>query len=64
MASLLLEDSDGRPGSGVELGDSGHLPPTGFNRLVFGDKFDAVFPNDKPATFMRLQAEGNHLIEQ
>jgi hypothetical protein len=28
------------------------------NRLVFGNKFDAVFPSHRPATFMRLQAGG------
>ncbi|MET0515379.1 MAG: DUF3943 domain-containing protein [Nitrospiraceae bacterium] len=58
MASLLLEDSDGRPGFWRELGAALISPPTGFNRLVFGDKFDAVFPSHKPATFMRLQAGG------
>ena len=47
-----------------ELGTAVISPPTGFNRLVFGDEFDAVFPSHKPATFMRLQAGGNNLIEQ
>ena len=58
MASLLLEDSEGKPGFWRELGAAVISPPTGFNRLVFGDKFDAVFPSYKPATFMRLQAGG------
>jgi len=59
MASLLLEDSDGKPGFWRELGAAVISPPTGFNRLVFGDKFDAVFPSHKPATFMRLMAGGS-----
>ncbi len=58
MASLLLEDSDGKPGFWRELGAAVISPPMGFNRLVFGDKFDAIFPSHKPATFMRLQAGG------
>jgi hypothetical protein len=28
------------------------------NRLVFGNKFDAVFPSHRPAIFRRLQAGG------
>ncbi|HEY7532174.1 MAG TPA: DUF3943 domain-containing protein, partial [Nitrospiraceae bacterium] len=58
MASLLLEDSEGQPGFWRELGAAVISPPMGFNRLVFGDKFDAVFPSYRPATFMRLQAGG------
>ena len=58
MASLLLENSDGEPGFWRELGAAVISPPMGFNRLVFGNKFDAVFPSHKPATFMRLQAGG------
>ena len=58
MASLLLEDSEGTPGFWRELGAAVIAPPLGFNRLVFGNKFDAVFPSHKPATFMRLQAGG------
>jgi hypothetical protein len=58
MASLLLEDSEGKPGFWRELGAAVIAPPLGFNRLVFGNKFDAVFPSHGPATFMRLQAGG------
>jgi hypothetical protein len=58
MASLLLEDSEGKPSFWRELGAAVISPPTGFNRLVFGDKFDAIFPSHKPATFMRVQAGG------
>jgi len=58
MASLLLENSGGKPGFWRELGAAVISPPTGFNRLVFGNKFDAVFPSHQPATFLRLQAGG------
>ncbi|HVQ64940.1 MAG TPA: DUF3943 domain-containing protein, partial [Terriglobia bacterium] len=58
MASLLLENSDGKPGFWRELGAALISPPTGFNRLLFGNKFDTVFPSHKPATFMRLQVGG------
>lgn len=57
MASLLLE-TEGRPGFWRELGAAVISPPTGLNRLAFGNKFDAVFPSHQPATFMRLQVGG------
>jgi Domain of unknown function (DUF3943) len=57
MANLLLE-SGGKPGFWRELGAAVLSPPTGFNRLVFGERFDAVFPSHQPATFMRLQVGG------
>jgi hypothetical protein len=55
MASLLLEKSEGAPGFWRELGAFLISPPTGFNRLVFGNRFDAVYPSRNPATFTRLQ---------
>lgn len=58
MANLLLEDTDGKPGFWRELGAAVIAPPLGFNRLVFGNKFDAIFPSHKPATFLRFQAGG------
>ena len=58
MASLLLETDEGRPGFWRELGAAVISPPTGFNRLVVGNRFDAVLPSYQPATFMRLQAGG------
>ena len=51
MASLLLETDEGRPGFFRELAAAVISPPTGFNRLVFGNRFDAVFPSNQPATF-------------
>ena len=58
MANLLLETDEGRPGFWRELGAAVISPPTGFNRLVFGNRFDAVYPSNQPATFMRLQGGG------
>ncbi len=55
MASLLLEGGGPRPGFWRELGAAVLSPPTGFNRLVFGDRFDAVFPSRNPEVFVRLR---------
>src|SRR5438128_1525036 len=55
MASLLLEGGGDAPGFWRELGAAGLSPPTGFNRLVFGDRFAAVFPSRNPAIFTRLR---------
>jgi len=41
--------------SGAKLGAATIYPPIGFNRLVFGDRFKAVFPSHDPAIFMRLR---------
>lgn len=54
MASLLLEGGGARPGFWRELGAALISPPTGFNRLVFGERFRAVFPSRDPAIFVRL----------
>ena len=56
MANLLLETGDnGKPGFWRELAAAVISPPTGFNRLAFGNRFDEVYPSHKPATFMRLR---------
>ncbi|GKS59358.1 hypothetical protein YTPLAS18_28850 [Nitrospira sp.] len=59
MANLVLEDSNGKPGFWRELGAAVISPPTGFNRFVFGNKFDAVYPSHQPATFLRLEVGGS-----
>ena len=58
MASLLLETEDGRPGFWRELGAAVISPPTGLNRLAFGNRFDAIYPSNRPATLLRLQVGG------
>lgn len=55
MASLVLEGGGERPGFWRELGATVVSPPTGFNRLVFGERFAPVFPSHSPATFWRLR---------
>ena len=55
MASLLLESGGEKPGFWRELGATLLSPPTGFNRLVFGERFAPVFPGHDPATFWRLR---------
>jgi hypothetical protein len=55
MASLLLENGGEHPGFWRELGAAVISPPTGFNRLMFGSRFKAVFPSHDPAIFMRLR---------
>ena len=55
MASLLLEGGGEKPGFWRELGATVLSPPTGFNRLVFGERFAPVFPSHDPATFWRLR---------
>ncbi|TAL11874.1 MAG: DUF3943 domain-containing protein [Nitrospirae bacterium] len=55
MASLLLESGGGAPGFWRELGAAVISPPTGFNRLVFGNRFGDVFPSRAPAVFTRVE---------
>jgi len=55
LASLLLENDGGPPGFWRELGAAVISPPTGLNRLVFGNRFDAVFPSHDPAISWRFQ---------
>ncbi len=55
MANLLLEKNHSLPPFWRELGAAAISPPTGFNRLAFGNRFDALFPSHDPAFFTRLQ---------
>jgi hypothetical protein len=55
MASLVLEGDGGKPSLWRELGATALSPPTGINRLVFGDRFKPVFPSHNPATFWRVR---------
>jgi hypothetical protein len=54
MANLVLAHDD-IPRVWRELGAALISPPTGFNRLAFGDRFDAVFDSHNPAYYSRLQ---------
>lgn len=55
MAALVLEGDGGKPGFLRELGATVISPPTGINRLAFGDRFKAVYPSHDPATFWRVR---------
>ena len=51
MANLTLERGNGVPKLGRALGATAISPATGFNRLVFGGRFDPIFPGNDPAFF-------------
>jgi hypothetical protein len=55
LASHLLEGDGQPPGFWRELGAAVLSPPTGFNRLVFGERFKPAFPSRDPAVYMRLR---------
>ncbi len=58
MASLVLESGGEHPAMWREWAAAALSPPTGFNRLMFGKRFKAVFPSYDPAIFMRLRFGG------
>ncbi|HET9218524.1 MAG TPA: DUF3943 domain-containing protein [Terriglobia bacterium] len=51
MASLTLERGNGLPTFWRGLGATLISPATGFNRLVFGGRFDPIFPGYEPEFF-------------
>jgi len=53
MANLTLERGNGLPHLGRALGATVISPATAFNRVVFGGRFDPVFPGHEPASFTR-----------
>ncbi len=55
MASLLLESGEGKPGFWREVGAAALSPPTGLNRLAYGQRFRGVFRSNNPAVYTRLQ---------
>lgn len=55
LASLILEENV-VPGVRRELATAALSPSTGFNRLAYGDRFDAVFPSRKPAVSLQAAA--------
>ena len=54
MANLVLEHANGTPRFWRELGAAIISPPTGFNRLAFGNRFDGIFASRNPAYYSRL----------
>jgi Domain of unknown function (DUF3943) len=58
MSSLVLENANGTPRFWRELGAAVISPSTGFNRLAFGDRFDAIFSSNDAAYYSRLAVGG------
>jgi hypothetical protein len=54
MASLTLEESNGVPRPLRAIGATAISPMTGLNRLIFGNRFDAIFPGHEPAYYARV----------
>lgn len=61
-AGLLLESGGGKPGFWRELGAAVLSPPTGFNRLIFGDRFKPVFPSRNPAIFHWVRVGAGRVV--
>ena len=55
MASMVLGNGASRPGFWRELAAAGISPATGFNRLAYGSRFDAIYDDRDPVYFSRLQ---------
>jgi hypothetical protein len=58
MANLVLEGGGGPPGFWRELGAAFISPPTGLNRLLFGERYTPILKSRNAATFMQVQAGG------
>lgn len=58
MANLVLEGGGGPPGFWRELGAAFISPPTGLNRLLFGERYTPILKSRDAATFMQVQAGG------
>ncbi|QXE89200.1 DUF3943 domain-containing protein [Geomonas subterranea] len=56
MADLVLEEGGVNPPIGHRLAAAAISPPTAVNRLLFGKRFDTVFPNHSPATLWLCRA--------
>ena len=55
LSSLMLEHGGDLPPLWREIGAAAISPATGFNRLVFRDRMDAIFASRDPAYYSRLQ---------
>jgi hypothetical protein len=63
-ANLLIDKADGRPGPGRTLIVLLISPPTAFNRVVFGDRFDGVMPTFQPMYDARVQIGTSALLQR
>ena len=62
-ANLILGGSCGRPSTATELLAAVVSPPTGFNRIAYGDRFDAVYPSNDPAVFFTWSVGFRHFAD-
>lgn len=60
MASLVLERGSGAHPLARELSAAAISPPTGFNRLAFGDRFSTVFPSHGAVYYSRVAVGFSH----
>ena len=63
MSNLVLEKGAGMSRPNRELLAALISPPTGFNRLVFGDRFDAVFSSRGAAYYSRFAIGATHATQ-
>ena len=56
MAGLVIEDGSDR---NHEIAAALISPPSGFNRIVFADRFKNIFPSHKPATLWQFMVGAN-----
>src|ERR1039458_10838605 len=55
LSKLMIEHGGDTPPLWRELGAAAISPSTGFNRLVYCDRWDALFASHNPAYYSRLQ---------
>ena len=55
ISNLVLEREGRMSPFWREIAATAISPPTGFNRMAFGDRFRTVFPSNDPVYFSRLQ---------
>lgn len=55
MSNLVLEHGKDVPQTWREVGAAVISPPTGFNRMAFRNRLDAIFASRDPAYYSRLQ---------
>ena len=63
MANLILENSEGAPRMWREAAAAVISPPTGFNRVAFGDRFKGIFDSHKPVYYSRLQMGASSTVQ-
>src|SRR6187551_608748 len=64
MSSLILEHGGGLPRAWRELAAAAVSPSSGFNRLVFSDRYGAVYSSKDAAYFSRLGIGYNRSVRE